>query len=255
MGDWRFMAGAAKRPTRLAVKRDVAQRKERASYGARREEIVRAAGPVLKQHGLSGTTIEAIAKEAGVDRATIYYYFADKGAIFGEAIHGGLVEMVAALEEVAASGDSPEVQLRNSMRVVMRAFERHYPQLYIFFTEDSSVIDSELHTEIIAAGRRYEDLLDVVVRDGIRQGIFRTSLPPKVFVKTVAGMLNWTSRWFVPGGILDADEVADDMADTILDGVLVKKADAKPHAARRGTERAEKPISQLRVLAPSTDAR
>jgi hypothetical protein len=39
-------------------------------------------------------------------------------------------------------------------------------------------------------------------------------------------MLNWTSRWFVPGGILDADEVADSMADTILDGVLVKKAGA-----------------------------
>jgi AcrR family transcriptional regulator len=73
------MAGAAKRPTGLAVKRDVAQRKERASYGARREEIVKAAGLVLKQHGLGGTTIEAIAKEAGVDRATIYYYFADKG--------------------------------------------------------------------------------------------------------------------------------------------------------------------------------
>ena len=99
------MASAAKRPTGLAVKRDVAQRKERASYGARREEIVKAAGLVLKQHGLSGTTIEAIAKEAGVDRATIYYYFADKGAIFGEAIHGGLVEMVSALEEIAASGD------------------------------------------------------------------------------------------------------------------------------------------------------
>jgi AcrR family transcriptional regulator len=166
------MASAAKRPTGLAVKRDVAQRKERASYGARREEIVKSAGLVLKQHGLSGTTIEAIAKEAGVDRATIYYYFADKGAIFGEAIHGGLVEMVAALEKVAA--------------------------------------------------------LDAVVRDGLRQGIFQTSLPPKVFAKTVAGMLNWTSRWFVPGGILDADEVADSMADTILDGVLVKKAAWEP---------------------------
>ena len=103
--------------------------------GGRRSS--RLPGLVLKQHGLSGTTIEAIAKEAGVDRATIYYYFADKGAIFGEAIHGGLVEMVAALEKVAASGDSPEVQLRSSMRVVMRAFEQHYPQLYIFFTEDS----------------------------------------------------------------------------------------------------------------------
>jgi TetR/AcrR family transcriptional regulator, cholesterol catabolism regulator len=218
------MASAAKRPAGLAVKRDVAQQKERASYGAKREQIVRAAGSVLKQYGLGGTTIEAIAKEAGLDRATIYYYFADKGAIFGEVIHGGLAEMVAALEEVAASGDSPEVRLRSSIRVVMRAFEQHYPQLHIFFTEDSSsVIDSELHTEIIAAGRRYEDLLNMVVRDGIKQGIFQTSLPPKAFTKTVTGMLNWTSRWFAPGGILDADDVAYGMADTILAGVLVKE--------------------------------
>ena len=218
------MASTAKRPAGLAVKRDIAQRKERASYGAKREKIVKAAGSVLKQYGLSGTTVEAIAKEAGLGRATIYYYFADKGAIFGEAIHGGLADMVAALEEVAASGDSPDVRLRSSMRVVMRAFEQHYPQLHIFFTEDSaSVIDSELHTEIVAAGRRYEDLLGVVVRDGIKQGVFQTSLPPKVVAKTVAGMLNWTSRWFVPGGILDADEVAYGMADTILAGVLVKE--------------------------------
>jgi AcrR family transcriptional regulator len=221
----RCMASAAKRPAGLAAKRDVAQRKERASYAAKRKKIVKAAGSVLKQCGLGGTTIGAIAKEAGLGRATIYYYFADKGAIFGEVIHGGLAEMVAALEEVAASGDSPEVQLRSSIRVVMRAFEQHYPQLYVFFTEDSSsVIDSELHTEIIAAGRRYEDLLDVVVRDGIRQGIFQTSLPPKAFTKTVAGMLNWTSRWFVPGGILDADDVAYGMADTILAGVLVRES-------------------------------
>jgi TetR/AcrR family transcriptional regulator, cholesterol catabolism regulator len=221
----RCMASAAKRPAGLAAKRDVAQRKERTSYAAKRKKIVKAAGSVLKQCGLGGTTIGAIAKEAGLGRATIYYYFADKGAIFGEVIHGGLAEMVAALEEVAASGDSPEVQLRSSIRVVMRAFEQHYPQLYVFFTEDSSsAIDSELHTEIIAAGRRYEDLLDVVVRNGIRQGIFQTSLPPKAFTKTVAGMLNWTSRWFVPGGILDADDVAYGMADTILAGVVVKES-------------------------------
>ena len=65
------MAGTAKRPAGLAVKRDIAQRKERASYGAKREKIVKAAGSVLKQYGLGGTTVEAIAKEAGLGRATI----------------------------------------------------------------------------------------------------------------------------------------------------------------------------------------
>jgi len=68
------------------MKRTVAQRKDRASYSAKREKIIKAAGPVLKRYGLSGTTIEAIAQEAGVDRVTIYYYFADKGAIFREAM-------------------------------------------------------------------------------------------------------------------------------------------------------------------------
>jgi TetR/AcrR family transcriptional regulator, cholesterol catabolism regulator len=222
--DWNSMASAGKGETGLARKRTVAQQKDRASYSAKRDKIVKAAGPVLKKYGLGGTTVEAIAKEAGVDRATIYYYFADKGAIFREAIHDGLVEMVAALEEVAASGDSPDVRLRNSMRIVMRAFERHYPQLYIFFTEDSaSVIDQELNKEVIASGRRYEDLVDETVREGIRQGIFKTSLPPKVFAKTVTGMLNWTSRWFVPDGMLGADDVADGMADAILNGALVQK--------------------------------
>jgi TetR/AcrR family transcriptional regulator, cholesterol catabolism regulator len=221
--DWEIMVERSKQQPTLAMKRHAARRKDRAPYSAKREKIIKAAGPVLKEHGLSGTTIEAIAKEAGVDRATIYYYFEDKSAIFREAIHDGLVEMVTELEKIAVSGDAPDVRLRNSMRVVMQAFDRHYPQLYIFFMDQgsSSIIDNDLNQEIIASGRRYEDLVDDTVRDGIRSGVFQTSLPPKVFAKAVTGMLNWTSRWYVPGGPLRADDVADGMADTILNGVYV----------------------------------
>lgn len=228
-GMGREMGKALNRTPTLAMKRAAAQRKDRAQYGAKRDAILKAAGPVLQQHGLQGTTIEAIAKEAGVDRATIYYYFADKGAIYREAIRGGLLDMVNALEEVAASGDGPEVRLRDSMRVVMRAYERHYPQLYIFFQDggSSSIIDEHLNEEILGSGRRYESLVEETVRDGIRQGVFHTSLPPKVFAKAVTGMLNWTSRWFVPGGALGADDVADGMADTVLNGAL-SPAPTKP---------------------------
>jgi TetR/AcrR family transcriptional regulator, cholesterol catabolism regulator len=60
--------------------------------------------------------------------------------------------------------------------------------------------------------------------------MFQTSLPPKVFAKAVTGMLNWTSRWFVPNGMLGADDIADGMADTILNGVLVNAADGSPAA-------------------------
>jgi AcrR family transcriptional regulator len=215
---------SGKRQSTLAMKRDAAQQRDRPRYGAKRDKILKAAGLVLERSGFAGTTIEAIAREAGVDRATVYYYFADKGTIFRDAIHDGLADMVAALEEVAASKESPDVRLRNSMRVVMRSFERHYPQLYIYLRsgDSASVIDEHLNRELVDSGRRYEDLVEEVVRDGIKQGVFQTSLPPKVFAKSVTGMLNWTSRWFVPSGMLDADDVADGMADTILNGVMAR---------------------------------
>jgi AcrR family transcriptional regulator len=216
------MTKSVQRESGLAMKRTEARRKDRAQYEAKREQILKAAGPVLKRSGLRGATIEAIAKEAGVDRATIYYYFSGKGAIFREAIHDGLVEMIGALEAIAASGDRPDVRLRDSIQVVMSAYDKHYPHLYIYFSDDSpeSVIDSHLNAEIIESGRRYEDLVEAIVRDGVQQGVFKTPLPPKVFAKTVTGMLNWTSRWYVPGGPMAAEDVAGGMADTVLNGVL-----------------------------------
>lgn len=214
----------AKQQSTLSMKRDAAQQRDRARYGAKRDKILKAAGLVLERHGFAGTTIEAIAREAGVDRATVYYYFADKGAIFRDAIHDGLSDMVTSLQEVAASNEPPDVRLRNSMRVVMQSFEKHYPQLYIYLRsgDSASVIDEHLTRELVASGRRYEDVVEEIVRDGIKQGVFQTTLPPKVFAKSVTGMLNWTSRWFVPGGMLDAGDVADGMADTILNGVTAR---------------------------------
>lgn len=220
------MARAQKRSPTLAMKRTAAQDKDRAQYGAKRDAILHAAGPVLQREGINGATMAAIANEAGVDRATIYYYFQDKQEIFRTAIHDGLVEMVAALEEIADSGHSAEVRLRDSIRAVMRAYERHYPQLYIFFQDGamSSIIDNHLNAEILASGARYEALVEAAVRDGVESGVFVTPLPPKMFAKVVVGMLNWTSRWFVPGGAMGADDIADGMAATVLRGIMVKPA-------------------------------
>ena len=69
----------------------------------------------------------------------------------------------------------------------------------------------------------------------MKQGVFATSLPPKVFAKSITGMLNWTSRWFVPGGALNATDVADGMADTILNGVMMPRRDdgGRPSQRRR----------------------
>jgi AcrR family transcriptional regulator len=49
-----------------------------------RERIIRCAGEVFLQNGFHGASIDMIATAAGASRATVYQYFADKEAIFGE---------------------------------------------------------------------------------------------------------------------------------------------------------------------------
>ena len=215
-------ASAAKRPPTLAMKRAAAQRKDQARYGAKREQILKAAAKVLGNNGLSATTIEAIAQEAGLDRATVYYYFPDKYAIFREAIHDGVAELVDGLEKVSEADMPPQERLREALHVIMRAYERHYPQLYIYFQEGASqtVIDMHLTRELIGSGRRAEDLFEATLREGVARGEFTISLPPKVFAKLLVGMLNWTSRWFVPDGALSAEDIANGMTETVLMGIV-----------------------------------
>ena len=88
-------------------------------------------------------TVGAIAKSAGLDRATVYYYFPDKFAIFRAAIHEGLEEVFIALDSCTVGEESSANRLQRAIRIAMDVFERHYPYLYIYFREGSvsEVID------------------------------------------------------------------------------------------------------------------
>ena len=75
----------------------------------KREMILQAAGELLLRHGLRGTSMEAIARQARVAKPTLYAYFPDKQAIFAaltaDLIAGWKEDFLAALR-----GDGDIVQ-------------------------------------------------------------------------------------------------------------------------------------------------
>ena len=52
---------------------------------ATQERILIAATRLFMEHGYAGTTISAVAEQAAVSRATVFWHFADKGGLFREA--------------------------------------------------------------------------------------------------------------------------------------------------------------------------
>ena len=76
---------------------------------------------MLQKYGTHGANIGIIAKEAKVDRATIYYHFPDKFQLYREVVQDDLKDMSEVLEREASKSGSPSERLRACCRAVMGA--------------------------------------------------------------------------------------------------------------------------------------
>lgn len=84
----------------------------------KRAAILEAAKRLFPQHGFEGTSMDAVAAEAGVSKLTVYSHFGGKEALFIETVHckcDGM--MTSALFEV-----DPHAPVRGQLLGVARAF-------------------------------------------------------------------------------------------------------------------------------------
>jgi AcrR family transcriptional regulator len=70
-----------------------------------REELLAAAGRVFAQRGFHGTSLDAIAEEAGFSRGAVYYNFADKEELFLELLDRRCAERAQDLRELFTGED------------------------------------------------------------------------------------------------------------------------------------------------------
>jgi AcrR family transcriptional regulator len=213
----------------LEERRSAARSKESPEYDAMRERILKAAGPVLQERGIHGANFGIIAKEAKIDRATIYYYFPDKFQLFREAVRDGVREMWAVLDAEAARTGSSSERLMNCSRALMGAIARHYPYSYVFLKDGTSsgVVDTGLAERFEDNARRYKSLLRSIIQKGIASGEFRDDIDIKIVVNMIAGMLNWTYQWFRPDGRLSGEEISDRMMAVVVAGLCATSAVAQ----------------------------
>src|SRR3569832_1536470 len=106
------------------------------STTGKRETILAAAQALFLKHGLRGTSMEAIAREAKIAKPTLYVYFPEKGAIFAALLN----ELVATWREdflstlhgegdiVSRAGAALTAKYKGLMRLV--AASPHAEELY-----------------------------------------------------------------------------------------------------------------------------
>lgn len=91
-------------------------RRKKADALVTREGILDAAEDCLLEHGYARTSLEAIAKRAGVTRGAVYWHFRNKAEVLGEVINRVSVPFFHGLERVSRTdGTTPLRDLRDTL--------------------------------------------------------------------------------------------------------------------------------------------
>jgi AcrR family transcriptional regulator len=93
---------------RVRIKLHPSMKRKRKSQAERRqetrEEVLAAASRVFAMNGFHGTSLDAVAEEAGFSRGAVYYNFADKEQLFLELLDRRCAERARDIREVFGTG-------------------------------------------------------------------------------------------------------------------------------------------------------
>lgn len=87
-----------------------------------REEILDGAQRVLLKRGVAGTTLEAVAKEVGMSKTALYYYFPSKDALFFELVFAVLERHAQAVHDAVEKSKTGGGALRAIVRESVDVF-------------------------------------------------------------------------------------------------------------------------------------
>ena len=119
-----------------------------------REDIYGAALACFERHGVRRTLMEDVARQAGVSRPTIYYYFPDKDALVLEVIVRQVREIHRRIREEIRPEDGLPAMIEASLTTIRLSGENQYLQLLT--QPDSAGLTARLAESDIVMGLQRE---------------------------------------------------------------------------------------------------
>lgn len=177
---------------------------------------------MFREKGYQAATLNDVAERLGTDRASLYYYVADKQELFHEAVKDVLDDNLREAESISSSDRSPIEKLEALMAVILGSYEANYPQMFVYIQEDMAQIakdESSWASDMLKKTRRMERIFDTTIQEGVDDGHFRDDIPARIATNALFGMMNWTHRWFVPGKKLKANELATAFSSIFTNGM------------------------------------
>ena len=181
-------------------------------------EVYRTAARIILQKGYDATSVSDIADALGITKAGLYHYIKGKTELLYEIMKYGLEELEREVLVPAREIADPEQRLRFVVTTHARIVTRGDGVVTILVDEARALTPAQ-NRNVMRMKRKYIDCLRDTL-DELKKLRKLRGVDTTVAAFSITGAINWLSRWYRPGGELSAEEIAWQIADIALNGVL-----------------------------------
>ncbi|MBW8010509.1 MAG: TetR/AcrR family transcriptional regulator [Chloroflexi bacterium] len=185
-----------------------------------REQIIEAAAQIFREKGFHAASMKEIAKAVNLQKASLYHHVSSKQEMLVEILDQALDLLIERLQKVVEQPTSPEAKLRLAIQTYLVALADYSDLSAVMLLEHRS-LEPEYHQRHIPRRDRFEALWRKILEDGVAEGVFDCP-NPRLAVKSLMGVLNWTIMWYRRDGNLSAEEIAEQCSDLFLKGLIIR---------------------------------
>ena len=219
-------------PTEAATKRTSARRKngdaprpapahkETERFEQRLGEILEHATNVFYEKGYDAASMRDLSRASGMSLAGLYYYFESKERLLYLIQKHTFETVNRLLEQKLELVNDPEERIRVMIQNHLEYFLANRKAMTVLSHEDETLLN-EFGAEIASLKRQYYKTLLQLIDD------LRASQPKRfanvnsrIAAVALFGMLNWIYTWHNPRVDADATDLARQMSQIFLNGVL-----------------------------------
>jgi TetR/AcrR family transcriptional regulator, cholesterol catabolism regulator len=170
-----------------------------AAGSARRTEILQRAASLFATHGVQATTMVNVGNAVGVQKASLYYFFASKEDLVAEIVKPAVASLHDEVARISSSDAAADDKLVAATTSLAHAFETYPDEMVILVRERlRTILRDDDYREVRRLQASYTDHWQAIVMHGQEAGIFRQG-DSRLLTYAMIGSLDWMYAWYVPG--------------------------------------------------------
>jgi TetR/AcrR family transcriptional regulator, cholesterol catabolism regulator len=188
----------------------------------RREEILTIATRIFADKGYASTTVREIADAAGILSGSLYHHFDSKESMLDEVMRAFMDDAVERYRRTVANGGEPLTVLRALVHDGFAALGANPAALAVMINEFNLLVQYPRFAYLREGATETERLWAGVIEEGMRAGVFRSDIDPRMIYRFMRDTIWISVRWYDPNGKNTIEEIADFYLEMLLDGIHVR---------------------------------